>query len=65
MQASKNVSFAAFEVKVDTLVSLNINYTDISASITDTASYVSAIAFRYAISVSPLKIPQKQRQSTV
>ena len=51
MQASKGVVFAAFELKVDSLMALAINYTDllplVNASVNASAPFISAIAFRY------------------
>ena len=51
MQASKGVVFAAFELKVDALMALAINYTDllplVKASVNASAPFISVIAFRY------------------
>ena len=51
MQASKGVAFAAFELKVDALMALAINHTDllpmVNAAVNASAPFISAIAFRY------------------
>ncbi len=49
LQASKNVSIALFEVKMDSLMALTINHTDTGRLANATSSiqpYISAIAFR-------------------
>lgn len=49
LQAARNVTFATFEVKVDALVALTINQTDLRATFNESASYASAIAFRWLV----------------
>ena len=54
MQVSKNVSIATFEVKMDSLMAMSINHTDLSYVVNNNVqpeSYISMIAFRYCASI--------------
>ena len=56
MQASKNVSIATFEVKMDSLMAMSINITDLGVlahTSLASQSYISMIAFGYLFHEAP------------